>query len=157
MTDSLCNIATNSKISPGYKTDHSCVVLNINVTKSKREQGYFQINNSLLIDSHYRHSIKKAISDTLMFNREANANVRWELIKGSVRNETIRYATKKKHNDQKKEKDEIEEIYMLEQKVNTSNNSNEHIHSLSNKRLALDTLYDNKMNGLLFSIKGITC
>ena len=92
-----------------------------------------------------------------MFNREANANVRWELIKGSVRNETIRYATKKKHNDQKKEKDEIEEIYMLEQKVNTSNNSNEHIHSLSNKRLALDTLYDNKMNGLLFSIKGITC
>jgi len=34
-----------------------------------------------------------------MFNREANANVRWELIKGCVRNETIRYATKKKHND----------------------------------------------------------
>ena len=68
-------------------------------TKSKRGRGYFKINNSLLIDSQYRHSIKKAISETIMFDREANANVRWELMKRSVRNETIRYATKKKHND----------------------------------------------------------
>ena len=52
-----------------------------------------------------------------MFNREANANNRWELIKGSVRNETIRYATKKKHNDQKKEKYLIQEIYILEQTI----------------------------------------
>jgi len=57
-----------------------------------------------MIDSQYIHSIKKAINDTITFNREAHANVRWELIKGSVRNETIRYATKKTHNDQKKEK-----------------------------------------------------
>ena len=104
-----------------------------------------------------------------MFNREANANVRWEHIKGSVRNETIIYATQKKHNDQKNEKDLIQEIYILEQKIttqaiiqeiyileqnkNTSNNSNEHIHSLSNVRQTLDTLYDNKMNGILLRSK----
>ena len=47
----------------------------------------------------------------------------------------------------------IQEIYILEQNKNTSNNSNEHIHSLSNVRQALDTLYDNKMNGILLRSK----
>jgi len=49
----------------------------------------------------------------------------------------------------------IQEIYILEQKINTSNNSNEHINSLSNKRQALDTLDDNKMNGILFRSKAL--
>jgi len=39
-----------------------------------------------MIDSQYIHYIKKVISDTITFNREAYANVRWELIEGSVRN-----------------------------------------------------------------------
>jgi len=47
----------------------------------------------------------------------------------------------------------IQEIYILEQNKNTSNNSNEHIHSLSNVRQTLDTLYDNKMNGILLRSK----
>jgi len=49
----------------------------------------------------------------------------------------------------------IQEIYILEQKINTSNNSNEHINSLSNKRQAVDTLDDNKMNGILFRSKAL--
>jgi len=95
ITDSLCNIATNSNIIPGYRTDHSCVVLNISFTKSKRGKGYFKINNSLLIDRQYRHSIKKAKNDTMVFNRKANANVIWELIKGSIRN--YKMCTKEKN------------------------------------------------------------
>ena len=47
----------------------------------------------------------------------------------------------------------IQEIYILEQNKNTSNNSNEHIHSLSNVRQALDTLYDNQTNGILLRSK----
>ena len=125
----------------------------MNFTKSKRGKGYFKINNSLLNEAQYRHSIKKAIRDTSIYNREANANVRWELIKGSVWNETIKYATKKKHNEQKKKKDLIQEIYILEQKIKTSNNSNEHINSLSNKRQASDTIYDSKINGILLQSK----
>ena len=30
-----------------------------------------------------------------MINNEANANVLWEIIKGTIRNETIKYATYK--------------------------------------------------------------
>ena len=67
--------------------------------------------------------------------------------------ETIRCAPKKKTPCSEKNEDLIQEIYILEQIIDTSNNSNELINSISNKRQACDILYDNKMNGILLRSK----
>ena len=80
----------------GYKSDHSLVLLKIDVTQHTRGLGYFKLNNSLLLDNEYQEQIKKNIEkkEKVAFNTEANPNTLWELIKGTVRNETIKFATK---------------------------------------------------------------
>ena len=40
--------------------------------------------------------IRKTITEIATLNENANPNTLWELIKGSFRNETIKYDTKKK-------------------------------------------------------------
>ena len=55
-----------------------------------------KINNSLLLQSEYQKQIKNTISETATNNVDANLNVLWEVIKGSIRNTTIQYASKMK-------------------------------------------------------------
>ena len=94
----LCENLSNSVVSIehklGYKSDHSLVLLKIDVTQHTRGLGYFKLNNSLLLDNEYQEQIKKNINEIVAFNTEANPNTLWELIKETVRNETIKFATK---------------------------------------------------------------
>ena len=60
--------------------------------------GYFKLNNSLLLDDKYQTCIKRVINDIVQINQGANPNTLWEIIKGSIRNETIKYASMKKKN-----------------------------------------------------------
>ena len=79
-----------------YKSDHSIVTLSIDSNVYNRGPGYFKLNNSLLLDSDYQQRIKENINDIAEINKNANPNTLWEIIKGTVRNETIKYATAKK-------------------------------------------------------------
>ena len=63
-------------------------------TNEQRGPGYFKINNSLLLQSEYQKQIKNTISETATNNVDANPNVLWEVIKGSIRNTTIQYERK---------------------------------------------------------------
>ena len=81
--------------------DHSKVSLNIDLLNLTRGPGYFKLNNSLLLDNDYQETVKKSIAD---INKEANTNTEWELIKGTIRNKTIKYATYKKKETNKQEK-----------------------------------------------------
>ena len=87
-----------------YKSDHSIVELNIDVFNFQRGPGYFKLNNSFLLDNQYQESIRKSITEITTINKDANPNTLLELIKGSIRNETIRYGSMKK-----KERDRIEQ------------------------------------------------
>ena len=57
-------------------------------------------------------------------NKNANPNTLWEIIKGSNRNESIKYASYKKKEQNKKEIQLIKEINTLKSKI-TSNNDHE--------------------------------
>ena len=54
------------------------------------------MNNSLLLNPDYQEIIRESINETTTTNADANPNILWELIKGTIRNETIKYAAKKK-------------------------------------------------------------
>ena len=95
ISNNIINSTKHSSIKPGYKTDHSLVTLSIDFYNVPRGPGYFKFNNSLLIDNDYKNTIKRSISETVHINSEANPNILWEVIKGNIRNETIKFATHK--------------------------------------------------------------
>ena len=87
-----------------YRSDHSPVILNVNFTSIDRSPGYFKLNNSFILDNAYQEGIRKSITETTTFNENANPITLCELlIKGSIRNETIKYGTKKKKENNNEE------------------------------------------------------
>ena len=104
ITNNLANYISKSEIKSGYNTDHSIITLNIDFVKIDKGPGVFKINNSILLHQEYQNIIRNCINDTVHINNECNPNTLWELIKGSIRNETIKYTTFKKRKDTEKEK-----------------------------------------------------
>lgn len=72
------------------------VYLNLEIKENKRGPGYFKLNNSILFDNEYQRLIKTSITEIVNLNADANANTLWEIIKGTIRNETIKYTSMKK-------------------------------------------------------------
>ena len=76
-------------------SDHAIISLDIIANKTVRGKGYFKMNNSLLLEKDHKDKIKTIIRDTAEINKTVNPNTLWEIIKGSKRNETIKYAAYK--------------------------------------------------------------
>ena len=104
ISEKLRNSIVSSRHSIGLKSDHSIVSLNIDLINLTRGPGYFKLNSSLLLNEDYQETIKKCIAEIAEINKNANPNTKWELIKGTVRNETIKYAAFKKKETNKQEK-----------------------------------------------------
>ena len=104
ISENLRNSIVSSRHNIGYKSDHKTVSLNIDLINLTRGPGYFKLNNSILLNEDYQEIIKNSIIEIADINKEGNPNTKWELIKGSVRNETIKYATYKKKETIKQEK-----------------------------------------------------
>jgi len=96
ISESLCNIIDTCNIKPGFMTDHSIVELKLHEIQPERGIGYFKLNNSILLDTQYQTQIKQEITNTVQDNKDANPNTLWEIIKGNIRNTTIRYSSFKK-------------------------------------------------------------
>ena len=108
----------------GYKSDHSKVSLNIDLINLTRGPCYFKLNNSLLLDKNYQETVQKSIAEIAEINKEANPNTKLELIKGTIGNETIKYATYKKKETNKQEKKLTNEINELQHKISESMEGN---------------------------------
>ena len=98
ISDNLLNSIVSSNHNIGFKPDHSLVSVNIDLLNLTRGPGYFKLNNSLLLDKEYQDIVKKSITDISLINRDANPTTLWEIIKGTIRNETIKFATHTKTN-----------------------------------------------------------
>ena len=136
----------------GYKSDHSIVSLNIDLINLTRGPCYFKLNNILLLNEDYQEIIQNSISEIAEINKEANTNTKWELIIGTVRNETIKYATYKKKETNRQEKTLTNEITQLQKKLVDSSDANR-INllkdKLEEKSKALEKITETKLNGLI--------
>ena len=122
ISNNLTNSNKCSNIKAGYKTDHSLVSLIIDFHKVPRGPGYFKFNNSLLIDNEYKNIVKRSIAETVQINSEANPNILWEVIKGNIRNEIIKFATNKKRKERELEVKLNTEIENLEIQIQNTIN-----------------------------------
>ena len=155
ISQNLKNCIVSTKHNISYKSDHNPVVLKINILNIKRGPGYFKLNSSLLLDTLYQENVKQSINETILINRDANPNTLWELIKGAVRNETIKYATKKKKESIREEalKADIQKLTKI---ITTSPSENivNHIKTeLQNKQRELEEVIDIKLNGQILRSK----
>ena len=156
ISENLKNLIVTCKHNISYKSDHSPVCLNIDVINLTRGPGYFKLNNSLLLDTEYQETIKKSINEIALINEGSNPNTLWELIKGTVRNETIKYETKKKKDSNRRENVLIEDIDQLTKSLTETNEATQAEtfgNILEEKRSELETLRDIKLNGLILRSK----
>ena len=158
ISNNLCNLISKCNIKPGYKTDHSLVQLNIDNLLLGKGRGYFKINNSILLDVDYQNKIKQSINDITNLNKECNPNTMWELIKSTIRNETIKYCSIKNKKSKKEEEELIKEITTLQQNL-INCNSTDSIENITNiikaKQQELEHIYDKKVNGYILRSNAI--
>ena len=114
------------------------------------------MNNSLLLDPDYQEMIRESINEITTINAEANPNTLWGLIKGAVRNETIKYASKKKKATNKTEDKLNDDITKLKKDMSEACNFEriEIIKSdLERKINELESILENKINGSILRSK----
>ena len=78
------------------QSDHSIVYVNLIIDKQPRGPGYFKLNNSVILDQDYQIKIKQSIEEIAEINKDSNPNTLWQIIKGTIRNESIKYTSYKK-------------------------------------------------------------
>ena len=72
ISDNLINNVISCEHGTSYRSDHSPVILNVNLTNIDRGPGYFKLNNSFILDNEYQEGIRKSITETTTFNENAN-------------------------------------------------------------------------------------
>ena len=61
ISDSLSNLVENRTIKPGYRSDHSIVLLELKLNPFKRVRGLWKFNNYLLTEKEYELKVKVTI------------------------------------------------------------------------------------------------
>ena len=121
VSEPLLNRVIKCCIKPSILTDHRLVHLSLQILPNQtRGPGYWKFNTSLLYNQAYVAKIKKVISNTARnLSNETNKGMVWDLIKMSVRAETIKFCSLEKRKRDFMEKELEREIERLTLKYNT--------------------------------------
>ena len=77
-------------IQPGLLSDHSILLLSLNLLQiQRRGRGTWKFNNNLLKDLEYIELIKKAIQQVQEHSDFLHKSTRWEYLKCQMRTETM--------------------------------------------------------------------
>ena len=153
ISENLRNSIVSSRYDIGYKSDYSIVSLYIDLINLTRGPGYFKLNNSLVLNEDNQVIIKNSIAKIAEINKGANPNTKWELIKGTVRNETINYAKYEKKETNNQEKTLTNEMTQLQKEQKDANRINLLKNKLDEKSNTLDKNTETKLNGLFMRSK----
>ena len=87
-------------VSQSVMSDHKIVSLSLFSVPNKRGNGYWKINNSILLDVNYITQIKQVISDFIVTNaqEDTSPHTLWETLKCIIRGETIKFCALRKKN-----------------------------------------------------------
>ena len=132
----ILNIVQSSDILPGYKTDHSLVVLNLTDGGIKHGKGSWKFNNLLLEEPEYIETIKTAIKHVKEIYSATPYNISeldniphdelelmindqlfFEMLLLEIRGKTIAYSSRRKRNQDKTEANLMNEIQTLQNDI----------------------------------------
>lgn len=83
-------------IKPSFESDHAIVVIETISARNNRWPGYFELNNSLLINENLKAAINKTVAETVKLNEYCNRNSLWVIVKRHIRKTRIQFASNKK-------------------------------------------------------------
>ena len=151
ISQDIANCLAECNISPGFKSDHSLISIQFDIHSHSRGPGYF--NNSYLFEQEYQRCIRTSLLEIAHINREANPNILLEIMNGSIRDETIKYASK--INRKKKEQEETlkSRIAELEQQLTINSNDLEKCKQLNDSKSELNDLVEHNIKGILMRAK----
>ena len=88
ISENMLQFVTDTKIIPGYRTDHSGITLKLKLIDSEKGRGYWKFNNTLIKDKDYVSLIKNTIDDVKKTYYVSNENI---LNHGNISNEEIQF------------------------------------------------------------------
>ena len=155
ISQGLSNIVENFSIKPGYRSDHSAVVMELKFNPFSRGHGLWKFNNSLLYDDVYVAKVKQTIQEVKkQYQKHSTKNaddpnyieivddsILLEVLLMEIRGITISYSSYKKKEKDKLEKVLLNEINHLESDVNID------VDLVEEKRSALESIRKEKMQG----------
>ena len=148
-SENLSNIIENIEIKPGYRSDHSAVVLELKFNEFKRGKGLWKFNNTLLNDRDYMTKVKNIIEEVRVqyLDCPIDDDVFFETLLMEIRGMTISHSSYKKKQKDIEENKLIKEIHELESKFLFNDKS------LEDKKIQLETLRREKMIGHIIRTK----
>ena len=166
ISDSLTIKITDVNIQPGYRSDHSIVTITlINQHIEPKIKSYWKLNNSLLHDKTYIDLINDTILEIKkqyavpIYNTENIKNINdeelqftindqlfFEVLLLEIRGKTIAYASYKKKQNEKEEKELQLNISQMENKANLTQ---EQIENLEYKKILLQEYREKKIRGMI--------
>ena len=107
----------------------------------------------MILQPEYQDKIRNVIRETAEINKNATPNTLWEIIKGAIRNETIKYASFKKIEQNKKEIQLTDEINTIKHSLTQGNDQDDLLKCLKEKSQELQNLYDLETKGYIIRSK----
>ncbi|VDI18058.1 Hypothetical predicted protein [Mytilus galloprovincialis] len=164
VTEDIYSLMKNTKIIPGYKTDHSAIVFTFSASLAKRGKGYWKFNSQLVRDVEYVEKIKTCIKDTISeyylsgdiqncldVKLTCNDQLFFEILKMKIRTLSISYSIEKNREDREHTSKLEKEVEQLENIMNMSPNVNVQA-TLYGKKLELENKREQKIEGIDFSL-----
>ena len=162
ISDTLCDLVSNSDIIPGYRSDHSIIKLDISINKFERGKGTWKFNTSLLKLPEYLTLINSIIENLILryalpvydlnyLTIAERSEIQFQIddclfletLLLEIRGETIAFASRRKKSQSSLERSIIQEIEKLESSPITDDT----IKTLDIKKENLETIRNEKLRG----------
>ena len=164
----LISFITESIIEPGYRTDHSFVVMRMCMKEVEKGPGIWKMNESVLQDSEYVELVNTTIINTIIqyaipiYNHEyisdtnnyrhiqftINESLFYETLLMLIRGETVKYC-KRKARKRRKVEDELSSKVQIAQNILNNENSDANIQLLHKATEELETHRKPYIEGLI--------
>ena len=99
----LTDIALNSwikniKILPGFKTDHSSIMIDLESCEMERGRGMWRMNGRILYEMEFLEKIKKSTERVMSLSDKMTKRERWEMLKLNIIGEAQQYSNERANN-----------------------------------------------------------
>jgi exonuclease III len=153
ITENLLNILHNTKIEPGFMTDHNYTTITLRLIKGTRGKGNWKFNNNLLTDVTYVKFIKNLIQQETKDNSEyEDKGFLWDYVKMRIRSETMLYSGKL-NKERKEYVNNLEKSIQDTNDVYENNPTQDNLDILTSHKNELIDLNKEKLAGIMFRSK----
>ncbi len=95
VSDDIIGNTVKTNISPGYKSDHSVVSIELDLASQPRGKGFWKLNTNLLTDMDYIEKMNCCIDEAIDKYRLENPDIKLELVKMEIAAASIQYSKNK--------------------------------------------------------------